>query len=261
MVRTCLIVPRRTGKMANLDQAVDDESEVVSAPMSGVPPAAMATATATVGQPSSSSEAVPEYPSDEQLDEDEAMLRALRIDLPGTAGAPSGIIAITCTARFPKKEFIRCSPNTIAMNMVDHAAGMEVEFHAVAPKMVEALVAIDIYPVPYKLYQIITADGGFLIMAVKQADADGGQNEWTRSKEITLAQAQKGWVRPLSDKANGRYRCFPAPPGRFPEPPVFPDFTWSQIVRLAFTARGRLISSPEHPLYKKWAGRDGGDIG
>jgi hypothetical protein len=78
-------------------------------------------------RPSGQSDETPEYPSAEQLDEDEAMLRALRIDLPGTAGAPSGIIAITCTNRLPKKEFFRCGPSTIVMNLVDHAAGMEVE--------------------------------------------------------------------------------------------------------------------------------------
>jgi hypothetical protein len=158
----------------------------------------------------------PEYPSAAQLDEDEAMLRTLRIDLPGTAGAPSGIIAITCTDRLPKKEFIRCSPDVIAMNLVDHAAGMETELHAVAPNMLAALLAIDIFPMPYKLFQVLAADGAFRIIAIKQANADGQQNEWTRTKETALIRAQTAWVRPVSDRENGRYRCFPAPPGRFP---------------------------------------------
>jgi hypothetical protein len=202
----------------------------------------------------------PEYPSEAQLDEDEAMLRALRIDLPGTAGAPSGIIAITCTDKLPKKEFIRSSRDVIAMNLVDHAAGMETELHAVTPNMLAPLLAIDIYPAPYKLFQVLTADGGFRIIAIKQANADGQQNEWTRTKETALIHAQKGWVRSVSDRENGRYRVFPAPTGRFPEPPIFPQLTWGQIVRLAFTDRGRLIDSPQHPLFMKWAGRDGGDI-
>jgi hypothetical protein len=127
--------------------------------------------------------------------------------------------------------------------------------------MMAELASIDIFPAPCKLYQALLADGAFKIIAVKQADADGQQNEWTRTKESCLIQAQKAWVRPVSDRANGRYRCFPAPLGRFPEPPVLPQFTWAQIVRLAFTDRGRLISSPEHPLFKKWAGRDVGAIG
>ena len=29
-----------------------------------------------------------------------------------------------------------------------------------------------------------------------------------------------------------------------------------QIFRLGFRDRGRLIDSPEHPLFKKWAARD-----
>ena len=39
--------------------------------------------------------------TDEQLDEDERALRALRIDLPGTGGAPSGIISMMSPRRRP----------------------------------------------------------------------------------------------------------------------------------------------------------------
>jgi hypothetical protein len=212
-------------------------------------------------KPTDEPEIDPAMPSAEQLDEDEAMLRDLRIDLPGTAGAPSGIIAITCTNKLPTMEYFRCSPSTIAMRLINHAAGMDVELHAVTPDMMAELASIDVYPLAHKLYQIITAEGAFKIIAIKQADADGHQDEWTRTKETILVQAQKAWVRPVSDRPNNRYRSFPAPIGRFPEPPVFPEFTWGQIVRLAFTERGRLISSPEHPLFKKWAGLDGGAIG
>jgi hypothetical protein len=245
--------------MANQEASkpASDAADLAFALTGGTSTPAMAAANIALGAPLSA----PEYPSGEQLDDDEAMLRELRIDLPGIAGAPSGIIAITCTDRLPKKEFMRCSPSVIAVNMVDHAAGMETEFHVVTPKMMAPLQAIDISPQPYKLYQVLTADGAFKIIAIKQADADGQQNEWTRTKEACLIQAQTGWFRPVSDRSNGRYRNFPAPPGRFPEPPGFPDFTWSQIVRLAFTDRGRLINSPEHPLFRKWAGRDGGNIG
>ena len=58
-----------------------------------------------------------------------------------------------------------------------------------------------------------------------------------------------------TDKPNGRYRVFEAPAGRFGEP-VFPDLSMAKIIRMAFTDRGRLINSPEHPLFLKWAARE-----
>jgi len=195
-------------------------------------------------------------PSDAQLDEDEAMLRALRIDLPGTANAPSGIVSISVTDRFPKREFFRCHPDTVAMHLIDHVAGLETEFYAVVPAMLAELASIGIDAMPYKLFELITAEGAVRIIPCRQADIDGSQNEWTRTREIALTRGHKSWVRIISDRANGRYRVFEAPPNRFPDP-VFPDLTWGQLVRLAFKDRGRLIDSPNHPLFRKWAGRDG----
>ena len=46
-----------------------------------------------------------------------------------------------------------------------------------------------------------------------------------------------------------------APPDRFPEP-LWPDLSLAKLVRLAFTDRGRLIDTSDHPLFKKWAARD-----
>jgi hypothetical protein len=195
-------------------------------------------------------------PTEAELDEDEAMLRALRLDLPGTAGAPSGIVSIGVSDRFPKREFFRAHPdNSAVFLMVDHAAGMDVEYHIIAQAMVPELASIGIDAVPYRLFEIITADGAVRLIPVRQADVDGSVNEWNRTKEIALTRAQTVWVRAISDRANGRYRVFEATPGRYPDP-LWPDLSLPKLVRLAFTDRGRLIDSPEHPLFKKWAGRD-----
>jgi hypothetical protein len=165
-------------------------------------------------------------------------------------------VSISVIDRFPKREFFRCHASTIAISMVDHVAGLETEFHAVLPAMLPELASIGIDALPYKLFQLITAEGAVKIIPCRQADIDGSQNEWTRTREIALTRAQKAWVRVITDKANGRYRVFEAPLGRFPEP-IFPGHSWAQLVRLAFTDRGRLIDSPNHPLFRKWAGRDG----
>jgi len=190
--------------------------------------------------------------TDEQLDEDERALRALRIDLPGTGGAPSGIISMAVTNRLPKKEFFRCHPtNTVVVPMVDHVRGMDVEYNIVAPSMVAELASIDIDALPYRLWQILTAEGSSIIIPVRQADLDGNQNSWNQTKETALIRAQSVWLRVGSDRPNGRYRAFEAPPTRFADP-VFPDLSMAKIIRLAFTDRGRLIDSPQHPLFLKW---------
>ena len=44
---------------------------------------------------------------------------------------------------------------------------------------------------------------------------------------------------------------------RFAEP-IWPALSHAKIFRLAFRDKGRLVDSPEHPLFKKWAARDRG---
>jgi hypothetical protein len=139
--------------------------------------------------------------------------------------------------------------------MVDHAVGMETEWHAVRPEMTAELASIGIDVLPCRLFEVITAEGAIKIIPCRQADIDGAQNEWIRTKEIALTRAQKVWVRAISDKVNGRYRVFEAPLGRFPEP-QFPDHTWGTLVRRAFGDRGRLIDTPAHALFRKWAAKD-----
>ena len=195
-------------------------------------------------------------PTDQQLDEDEMTLRALRLDLPGTGGTPTGIVSIAVSDRFPRREFFRTHPtHTAVLPMVDHAAGMDVEYHVVTPPMVPELASIGVDALSYRLYEMLTAEGAVRLIPVRQADLDGSANEWNRTKEIALARAHKVWVRAISDRANGRYRVFEAPEGRFPDP-LWPDLSLAKLVRLAFTDRGRLIDSPDHALFKKWAARD-----
>jgi hypothetical protein len=197
----------------------------------------------------------PVPPTPDQLDEDEAELRALRIDLPGAGGtAPTGIISIGVTDKLPKSEFIRARGDTIVVNMLPLQTGMEKEFYVVRPEMIPELASIRIDVVAYRLFLIVTTEGAAKIVPARQADVDGSLNEWSRTKEVVLTRAQKVWVRPVSDKPNGRFRCFEAPPGRFPDP-IFPDLTWATLMKLGFKERGRLIHTSNHPLFLKLAGQ------
>ena len=70
-----------------------------------------------------------------------------------------------------------------------------------------------------------------------------------------MLQARDQWVRLFTDMENRCYQVFPAPADRFAEP-QWPVLKHAKIFRLAFRDKNRLIDSPEHTLFQKWAARD-----
>jgi hypothetical protein len=193
----------------------------------------------------------------EQLDEEEKEFRAMRRDLPGVKGASAvGIVSIG-VAKIPgKNEFFRTHPEfRPIVPIVDLEVGMERQFFAVTDEMVEALAGIGISVTDHALYLSVTSRGAVKIVSVRQANADGEQNEYARTKEIGLVRGMTEWVRLFTDQENRVYKVFPAPVGRFADP-VWPALKHAKIFRLAFRDKGRLIDSPEHSLFQKWAARD-----
>jgi hypothetical protein len=192
-----------------------------------------------------------------ELDAEEAEFRTMRRDLPGVKGASSnGIVAISVGKTPTKNEFFRSHREfRPAVPIVDLEVGMERQFFAVTPDMIEALNGIGISVTDHVLYLTVTSRGAFRIVPVRQANADGEQNEYHRTKEIGLIQGFDGWVRLFTDQENRCYKVFPAPAGRFAEP-QWPELKPAKIFRLAFRDKGRLLDSTEHALFKKWAARD-----
>jgi hypothetical protein len=193
----------------------------------------------------------------EQLDDEEKEFRALRRDLPGVKGtSAAGIVTISVGKKPAKNEFFRTHKEfRPIVPIVDLEVGMEQQFFAVTADMVEALRAIGITVTDHVLYLTITARGAYRIVPVRQANADGEQNEYHRTKEIGLVQAIDEWVRLFTDQENRCYKVFPAPAGRFADP-TWPDLKPARIFKLAFRDKGRLLDSVEHPLFKKWVARD-----
>jgi hypothetical protein len=191
------------------------------------------------------------------LDDDEAEFRRLRRDLPGSKGASAiGIVSIGVSKIPGKNEFFRTHPEfRPVVPIVDHEVGMEKQFFAVTDNMVDALASIGITVSLHTLYLTVTSSGAVKIIPVRCAGDDGDQNEYNRTKEIGLAQGQEEWVRLYTDKENKVYKVFPAPKDRFADP-IWPELKHAKIFRLAFRDKGRLIDSPEHPLFQKWAARD-----
>jgi hypothetical protein len=193
----------------------------------------------------------------EELDEEEAEFQKLRRDLPGVKGASAvGIVSIGVSKIPGKNEFFRTHADFRAVvPIVDIEVGMEQQFFAVTDEMVASLAAIGITVSNHALYLTVTARGAVKIVPVRQADADGEQNEYARTEEIGLMQGMTEWVRLYTDRENRVYKVFPAPAGRYADP-QWPELKAAKIFRLAFRDKGRLIDSPEHLLFPKWAARD-----
>jgi hypothetical protein len=191
------------------------------------------------------------------LDEEEKEFRALRRDLPGVSGASAVGIVTIGVARIPgRNEFFRtCLDFRPVVPIVDHEVGMEKQFFAATDEMVEALASIGITVSPHTLYLTVTSRGAVKIVPVRGAGADGEQNEYNRTKELGLIDGETVWVRLYTDLENKCYRVYPAPKDRFADP-IWPALKHAKIFRLAFRDKGRLIDSPQHPLFLRWAARD-----
>jgi hypothetical protein len=195
----------------------------------------------------------------EQLDAEEAEFRAIRRDLPGVKGTSAGGIVSISVNKIPgKNEFFRTHRDPDfrpIVPIVTHEVANEQQYFVVAPDMVEALNSIGITVANHVIYFTVTSSGAYRVCPVRQANADGEQNEYNRTREIGLIRGIDEWVRLYHDAPNSCYQVFPAPVGRYGTP-QFPDLTPAKIFRLAFRDKGRLIDSVEHPLFKKWTARD-----
>jgi hypothetical protein len=147
----------------------------------------------------------------EELDAEEQEFRALRRDLPGVKGASSaGIVALSVGKTPAKNEFFRTHREfRPAVPIVDLEVGMEKQFFAVSPDMIEHLSGIGITVTDHVLYLTVTSRGGARIVPVRQANTDGEQNEYARTKEIGLIQGFDEWVRLFTDPENRCYKVFP----------------------------------------------------
>jgi hypothetical protein len=194
---------------------------------------------------------------EEELDAEEQEFRALRRDLDGVKGASAGgIVAISVGKTPAKNEFFRVHPGfRPIVSIVNVEVGMEKQYFAVTAEMVTALSGIGITVSDHALYLTVTSKGAIRVVPVRQANGDGEQNEYDRTKEIGLIQGIDGWVRLFTDLENRCYKVFPAPPGRFTDP-LWPELKPAKIFKLAFRDKGRLVDSTEHPLFKKWSARD-----
>jgi hypothetical protein len=77
--------------------------------------------------------------------------------------------------------------------------------------------------------------------------------EWHRSAAVAASIATKRWVRVTANRSLGAYEVFEA--ATQPPEPEWLDMSLADMIRLAFTGRGRVINDPEHPVVKQLFGR------
>ena len=198
-------------------------------------------------------EQIPEAVTEEMLDADEAEFARLRRDLPGVKGASAAGIVSIGVGKIPgKNEFFRTHAQfRPSVKMVATEVGMEKQYFAVTTEMEVALAGIGIDVAEHTLYLTVTPRGAVKIIPIHS----GTDNDYARTKEVGLLDGVERWVRLYVDQENKAYKVFEAPPDRFAEP-IWPELSHAKIFRLAFRDKGRLVDSPEHPLFKKWAARD-----
>jgi hypothetical protein len=196
----------------------------------------------------------------EELDEDERLLRELRVDLPGGGGDIGGNVVAFGVGKVPRDTFFRCRPGTDfqpELQMVTNTVGFDKTFVAVKPHMVEYLRSIKIYTSKHCVYLIVTEEGSYRLVPVRLAARDGSQNAYSRTLQVAMRKAETEWVRIYNDPelrdVDRGWEVFLAPLGRFPEP-IWPGISAGKLIRLGFKDSDNLIDSADHPLVKKYMG-------
>jgi len=100
------------------------------------------------------------------------------------------------------------------------------------------------------LVPTMTRQGTLFLWPIPLPNQDGKINTWSESRREAAVLATQGWVRVASNMDLKAYEVF-QPVVAIP-PPVFPNLTIGEMVRIA--ARGRLITSADHPILRRLRG-------
>lgn len=103
---------------------------------------------------------------------------------------------------------------------------------------------------PAVLFTTINRQSVLFLWPVKLPGPDGKENPWHRSAMAAAEKALSAWVRVASNMPLGAYDLHEAL-GALPEP-EWPDFSFSEILRIAF--RERYVDNMDHPLPRSLRG-------
>jgi hypothetical protein len=158
-------------------------------------------------------------------------------------------VLLTVPLRKPHKhEFFRTHPTWEFPATVLKTAGDKRDDLYVVASHLLPIVADDI--VPMMFVATVTRQETFFLWPLRLPNADGRQDDWSRSALLAMAQAKTQWLRMVSKRALSAYEIY-EPVGNFGEP-VWPTLDWPAILQLAF--RDHVIEDADHPVLRQLRG-------
>lgn len=192
-------------------------------------------------------DSVPDTTTDKAPDPfDPASLR-LSQDFAAT-GATKKLLTRVPVRKPGKQEFVRVRSGEdwrLATMLLEDAVSRET--YVVAPALHGELAD---EAMPAILFTAISKAGDVFLWIVKAPKADGSTNPWNESALAATEEAERGWVKVVSNMGAGMYDVHAAV-ANFPDP-EWPDVSFGELLKLAF--KGRLIDSLDHDLLRKLRG-------
>ena len=101
-----------------------------------------------------------------------------------------------------------------------------------------------------ELYTAIDRQNNVFFTPIPLPGPNGVRNPWHESLLQAVVRARLVWLRITANKDLGGYDIFEAT-AKLPEP-IWPDITIDELLAIAF--RGRIITSPDHPVVQEKLG-------
>lgn len=101
-----------------------------------------------------------------------------------------------------------------------------------------------------ELYTAIDRQNNVFFIPIPLPGPNGVRNPWHESLLQAVMRARLVWLRITANKDFGGYEIFEAT-AKLPEP-IWPDTTLDELLAIAF--RGRIITTPDHPVVQEKLG-------
>jgi hypothetical protein len=101
-----------------------------------------------------------------------------------------------------------------------------------------------------ELYTAIDRQNNVFFIPIPLPGPNGVRNPWHESLLQAVMKARTVWLRLSANKELGGYDIFEAT-AKLPEP-IWPDTTMDELLAIAF--RGRIITTPDHPVVQEKLG-------
>jgi hypothetical protein len=148
-----------------------------------------------------------------------------------------------------KQEFFRVNTDpTFRLSCAILELKDEREFYLVTPEALHVLEE-DVRYVDLRLCR--SRQGISFFWPVPMPSPDGRRNSWNESAREAAKIAESGWIRMISNMAEGSYSVYRAT-GTIPDPD-WPDKSMRELIELAFKD-GKLINSEDHPVVQQLYG-------